>query len=341
MLKKLVCLTLATMMVICCFAACGSANEPVETTQTVPTEPAGEAEVLKVLTLGHSLTVDSCHMLNLVAAAEGYEGKMVIGTLYYSGCALSQHVQFLKSGAAEYDLYLSSTETPEVPPKITNGITMEYALQSDYWDIIILQGNPWEIDGEEAFTAGYIPLIQEFVNTHKRNPNAIFAWHFAWAMPGDEALLKSYPFENNPHYNNYVPYNFDKSAHYNAMLNCVKKYIVPDETFSYVIASGTAIQNAWSSYLEEADLHRDYGHVTDYGRVIAAYTWYCTLTGVDQLEQIKLDAIPKAFLKSTENKAMDRVLTEGEKNIILESVNNALKAPLEMTQSQYTERPAD
>ena len=339
MRKRIVCLILSTFITIGCFTACNSTPAPAETTRPAPTEPAGEAEVLKVLTLGHSLTVDSCHMLNLVAATEGYEGKMVIGTLYYSGCRLSQHVQFMNADAAEYSLYLSSTDTPDAPPQITSEVTMKHALQGDYWDIIILQGNPWEIDKEDAFTANYIPLIQEYVNTYKRNPNAIFAWHMPWATPGDEALLKSYPYENNPHYANALSYGLDKSAHYNATVNCVKKYIVPDESFSFIIASDTAIQNAWSSYLEDSDLHRDYYHVNDYGRVIAAYTWYCTLTGIDQLDEIKLDAIPKAFLKSTEDKTADRILTDAEKAIILESVNNALKAPLEMTQSQYTERP--
>ena len=91
--------------------------------------------------------------------------------------------------------------------------------------------------------------------------------------------------------------------------------------------------------LEEKDLHRDYGHVNDYGRVIAAYTWYCTLAGIEELDEIKLDAIPKVFLKSTVDKTGPRVLTEEEKAIMLESINNALADPLHVTQSQYTERP--
>jgi hypothetical protein len=92
--------------------------------------------------------------------------------------------------------------------------------------------------------------------------------------------------------------------------------------------------------LEEKDLHRDYGHATDYGRMIASYVWYCRLMGIEQLEEIKLDAIPKAFLKSTKDKTQDRPLTDMEKAIALEAINNALKKPFEMTQSQYTQAPA-
>jgi hypothetical protein len=48
--------------------------------------------------------------------------------------------------------------------------------------------------------------------------------------------------------------------------------------------------------------------------------------------------IPKNFFKSTQARE-DRVLTDSEKAIIIESVNNALANPLEMTQSQYTTAP--
>lgn len=353
-MKKLICLMLAMALTFGCLTACGSAEpaeteaatatKPAETTvQTEPayTEPAEEAKVLKVLTLGHSLAVDSNHMINLVSATEGigdYE-EILIGTLYYSGCRLSQHVTFIQTGEAAYNLYMSSTTTADQPPKILNEMTMQQALTFEYWDIIVMMGNPWEIDSAGAFENGSIQVIQKFVNEHKKKPTAIFAWHMPWAMPADVELLKMYPHEPNSHYNNALTYGLDKNAHYTAQARCVEQYILPDETFQFVIPTGTAIQNAWSSYLEDKDLHRDYYHTTDYGRVMASYVWYCRLMGIDQLEEIKLEAIPKEFLKSTENKTRDRVLTEEEKAIMLESVNNALANPYQMTQSQYTEKP--
>lgn len=57
--------------------------------------------------------------------------------------------------------------------------------------------------------------------------------------------------------------------------------------------------------------------------------------GIEKLEEIKLSAIPVKFQNSTKTEA-DVVLTDMEKNVILEAVNNALKKPFEMTQSQYT-----
>jgi hypothetical protein len=280
-------------------------------------------------------------MINLVAATEGigdYE-EIMIGTLYYSGCRLSQHVSFIKSGEAAYSLYISSTATPDEKPKITESVTMTQALTFEYWDIIVMMGNPWEIDSGDAFENGNIQIIQNCVNENKMNPTAIFAWHMPWAAPMDEELLNKYPHSPNSHYNNAVAYGLDKSAHFDAMTRCVEQYVVTDETFEFIIPTGTAIQKAWSSFMEEKDLHRDYFHATDYGRAMASYVWYCKLMGIEKLDAIKLDVIPKAFLKSTEDKTQDRVLTEMEKAIILESVNNALANPLQATQSQYTVAP--
>ena len=306
---------------------------------TAAIEGAPAIRPLKVLTLGHSLAVDSGHMLNLVADAEGYDQPMEIATLYYSGCPLYKHVNYIKNNSAVYDLYVSSTTTPGKAPVITKSVTMEYGVKYMDWDIIIMQGGVFEIAYDDKYQDGNIQFIQNYVDSIKTNPNAIYAWHMAWACPTTNSLRDMYPYSPNSYYTSYEAFNNDRTTMYNAITGAVSRNIVTDDSFIYLIPSGTAIENALSSYLEETDLHRDYVHVSDLGRVIASYTWYCTLAGIDHLEEIQLDAIPKAFLKSTSDKTQDRVLTEAEKAIVLESVNNALANPLHMTQSQYTVAP--
>ena len=292
---------------------------------------------LKILTLGHSLALDAGHMLNLVAAAQGYT-DLTIATLYYSGCPLYKHVNFLQNDLPEYNLYLSSSQTPDEPPTIEKGVTMKYAIEYDDWDIIIMQGGVFEIAYSDKYTDGNIQIIQNYVNQHKTNPDAIFAWNSPWAPPTTNSLRDKYPKEPNSYYTSYENFNHDRTTMYKAITQCLADHIVTDPSFVYLIPSCTAIENALSSYLEETDLHRDYVHMTDLGRVITSYTWYCTLAGVEQLDEVKLDAIPVAFFKSTKG-TEDRVLTDMEKAIILEAVNNALANPLEMTQSQYTVAP--
>ena len=79
----------------------------------------------KILTLGHSLALDACHMLAAVAAAEGEQ--LELATLYDSGCPLFRHVEYLREGTRGYSLHVSSTEEPGLPPKVLKEVTMEEA----------------------------------------------------------------------------------------------------------------------------------------------------------------------------------------------------------------------
>jgi hypothetical protein len=149
-----------------------------------------------------------------------------------------------------------------------------------------------------------------------------------------------YPYpEKNPYLIHYPKlFNDDRTTMYNSIIDCVKEYVLTDENFKFVIPCGTAMENALSSYWEETDIHRDYGHASDLARVMTSYVWYCRLAGIDKLETIKLDKIPKNFFKSLKEME-DHVITDAEKAIIVESVNNALANPLQVTQSQYTTAP--
>jgi len=342
MLKKTISLLLCALMLLGVLTACGGekpAQTPGETTAaTEPTQPGEEGKTLKILTLGHSLAVDCGHMLNRVAAAEGYDA-LKIGTLYYSGCPLPRHVEFLTNNSPEYNLYISHSATPDQPTQITNSVTMEYALQFDYWDIIIMQGGVFEIAEKATYTNANIKTIQNYVLDKCMNPNVKFVWHMPWAPPTDNTLRDQYPYpENNSYYKSYIAYGDDRTTLYKSIVNCVKDCIETDETFEYVIPTGTAMENALSSYLEEKDLHRDYVHATDFARVMISYVWYCKLLGIDEITEVKMDTIPVSFFKSTQS-TEDRVLTEEEKAIILEAVNNTLKTPYEITPSQYTTAP--
>ena len=347
--KKLLALTLSVLLMLSVFTACGenapgsTDTTPTETEPTTPapTEPAEEVNVMKILTLGSSSSVDSNHMINLVAATEGigdYE-EIIISTLYYSGCSLSQHVRFLTEDAAKYTLYTSSTKTPNLPPETIANVTMKDALRKDYWDIIVLQASNGETDKEESFTNGNIEIIKDYVNQHKLNPLSEFAWHFTGVPATEMDLLNTYP--NTP--NNYITsmekYGFSRPAYFAPRVANIEKFIAPDPSYKFIVCSGTATMNASSSYLTEFDVLRDYTHATDLARVILSYTWYANIMGIEKLDAINLDAIPKNFLRSTQNKAVDRPITDAEKDIILESVNNALAHPYGITQSQYTVKP--
>ena len=290
----------------------------------------------KVLTLGHSLALDACHMLAAVVAAEGEQ--LEIATLYDSGCPLFRHVEYLQSGSRKYSLHVSSSETPGQPPKVIKEVTMEEAILYSDFDLIMMQGGTFEIARSETYTNGNIQIIQDYVNQKKRNPDAVFAWHMPWAFATDPELMAKYPLSPNAYINGYKPYDTNRVRLYEAFCKCVTDHILTDDTFRFLIPTGTAMENALAAGLTEQELLHDDAHASDLGRLLAAYTWYCVLAGVEQLETISLDAIPSPFV-ATSIVAGDRILTEDDKALIIESVNNALKNPLTITQSQYQQAP--
>jgi len=306
---------------------------------TATKEPEREAKVMKILTLGSSSSVDSNHMINLVAHTEGFDKELVIGTLYYSGCKLSQHVQFLTANKNVYSLYISSTRTPNSPPKVIKDVTMRDALRYDYWDVIFLQAGGTESMSDAGYTNGNIEIIRKYVEDYRRNPLAVYGWHAIGVISTDPDLIATYPYSPNPYATSAEKYNYNRELMLTERTSRLERYIMSDPSYIYVIPTCTAVENAITSSLGQKGIKRDYTHLTDVGRLMVSYVWYAKLAGIEQLEEIKLDAIPKAFLKSTADKTRDRPLTEMEKAIILESVNNALKSPLEITQSKYTQAP--
>ena len=195
------------------------------------------------------------------------------------------------------------------------------------------------VAGQEATIEGNIQTIQKYVRENCLNPNAKFVWHMGWAAPTNNALRDTYPFpESNVYYTRYVAYGDNRDTLYGAIVKCVQDKIIPSDSFQYIIPTGTAMENALSSYLDENDIHRDYYHVTDLIRVMNSYVWLCRIFGIEQLTEIKVDAIPMTLFNSI-NGVQDYVLTDAEKNVLLESINNALKTPFAMTQSQYTTAP--
>ena len=340
MLKRIFSCILVSLMVLGMCACGGNADTPettAEPTVEATTMDWTKLDSLKVLVLGHSLMVDSGHMLALIAATEGVE-NFTLGTLYYSGCPLYRHVEFLTNDSPAYSLYLSSTDNPKQPPEVMNDVTMGQALRHLDWDVIVMMGGTFELAKDETFTKGDIQKIQSYVNENKYKKDAIFAWHMPWAFATEPELQAKYTAGGNPYIKGYASYNNDRVELYKAFAAMVEKHIMTDDTFQFLVPSGTAIENAMSSYMDEFDLLRDYGHASDLGRVISSYTWYCKLFGVEELTELKFTTIPKNFFRSKTD-PVDYQLTEMEQKIVIESVNNALKNPLQITQSQYTTAP--
>jgi hypothetical protein len=299
--------------------ACGADTQtPTETTQTQPTidpnAPLCDGKTLKMLCITSSFGLNTTELLYDIAKDQGAE-NVIIARLYVSGCKLSQHAQFAKTGEPAYQYTKNSTGKWE---KMMNA-TLLYGLQDEDWDIIFLQQGAHHAGLVHTY-GDYIDEIMAFVQENKTNPNARFVWNMTWAFQSD-----------NTHEIFMTNHKGDQMVMYNMILDTVKEKVVPRDDFSAIIPSGTAVQNARTSYFGDT-LTKDTLHLNNLGRVIAGYTTWATLTG-KPIEEINLPPARTYDLPEVV------VLTETDKAVIIEAVNNAIANPWAVTPSTYTEKP--
>jgi hypothetical protein len=130
----------------------------------------------------------------------------------------------------------------------------------------------------------------------------------------------TWAYQKDSTHEKFVNYQHDQMKMYEAILDAVKTCVLSTGEFAAIVPVGTAVQNARTSYLGDT-ITRDGFHMSiPFGRYLAALTFGRVLTG-----------------KSVEGIAYapDGV-GEDLKAIAIESVENAVKAPFEVTQSAFT-----
>jgi len=115
--------------------ACGKRENKTETAapNTVKQPNPAEDEELNLLMVGNSGCYYFVEELYGMLNAAGIQAN--ICNVYYSGCTLQQHYNWLKTGEANYDYY----ETNEKGRVGTVGCNLEYCLKQRNWDYISLQ----------------------------------------------------------------------------------------------------------------------------------------------------------------------------------------------------------
>ena len=322
-LKKTVCLLLACTTL----ALCGCNSNPTSTSeptaeQTQPTidrnTPLSDGKTLKMLASTSSFGLNTTQLLYDVAVSEGCT-DVVVGRLYYSGCTLQRHVEYAKNGSMEYQY----TKISDGRYETKEGYSLKFGLQDEDWDIIYIQQGAANA-GIESTYGDYLDQLMVYIHEYKTNPNARFVWNMTWAYQGDS--------DQNVFIDTY---NRDQMAMYDAIVTTTKNKILPRTDIDRIIPSGTAIQNARTSSFGD-HLCKDTYHLNNYGAIFTAYCTYAVLTG-KEITEIKLDAVTASKLNGINGAApIMTPLTEEQKAIIIECVNNAIKNPFEVTPSAYT-----
>ncbi|MBR7122177.1 MAG: DUF4886 domain-containing protein [Oscillospiraceae bacterium] len=107
-MKKLLSIIMSLMMVSAMLSGC---QKQPDTTNQTPTQSPEEQAVLKILTIGNSHSIDATWMLGSVFEAEAPDQKLVLGTLYVSGCNISQHADFVRNDKAAYEYFKNTNGT--------------------------------------------------------------------------------------------------------------------------------------------------------------------------------------------------------------------------------------
>ena len=220
---------------------------------------AAQRDTVKVLAIGNSFSEDAVEEhLSSLAQAEGL--TVVIGNMYIGGCSLERHVNNLRGNLKEYRYRKFD---PQGNMKEIWNYTLEQVLAEEDWDYISVQ-QVSSLSGKPESYNPWLPELVEFVK--ERQPQAEIMFHATWAYA---------PHSNHEAFPNY---DRDQLKMYNAIIDATFQE-VPKVGIKLIIPSGTAIQNARTSFLGN-DLTRDGFHLSKpLGRYIAACTWLEAVLG--------------------------------------------------------------
>lgn len=262
-------------------------------------------KTLSVLTIGNSFSVDGMQYLYGIAESYGYD-NIILGIIYMGGAYLKDHHANINSGEYAYT-YKKNTDGKWVD---TPSVSMVYGLKDQEWDNVVIQQGSGDCASQTVSYNTYVNTIINYIKENCKNPKVKIGWHMAWAH---QTGGKHYAFTGM--------YNSDQMTMYNSLVNDTRNIIAKKKEISFIIPSGTAIQNARTSFLGD-NLTRDGYHLDEYvGRYIAALTWFCTVTGTP-VEDI--DYVPSPS-----------IIIPDKRDVAVESAINAIAKPYTVTQSAY------
>lgn len=229
-------------------------------------EPIAEnLESVKILSIGNSFSVDSMEYLWDMLRSVGYQ-NVTLGILYYGGCSLAQHVNFMTNDTTDY-VYFKNNSGTWVR---RNSTRASYVMADEDWDIITIQDSA-KVAGLASSYEASLSTVVDYVRS--KNQTAKLVWHMVWADQSDSTRSA---FITN--------YNRDQMKMYAMFIDCTRNLVMTEDSpFCALIPTGTVIQIARTSFLGD-HLTRDGHHLNyTYGRYLAALTWTCRLAGIHPL----------------------------------------------------------
>ncbi len=216
--------------------------------------------VIRILCIGNSFSWDAVEQ-ELVPLCDAKGVQVEVHNLYYGGCSLQQHAEFLAKDTAAYSHRVCTNAEGRVEK---DTISLREALREGQYDFISLQ----QASHDSGICSSYEPWLTTLIDTVRAyQPEAKLCWMQTWAYSKD-AKHPAYP-----------RYQSDQQVMWDSIQACIKSQITNHKL--QIIPCGSAIQNARHTKLGDT-LCRDGYHLNyAYGRYTAACVWYEVLTGKD------------------------------------------------------------
>ena len=245
--------------------------------------------VIRILCIGNSFSWDAVEQeLVPLCAEKGIEVE--VHNLYYGGCSLQQHAQFLLKDTTAYSHRVCTNAAPRV---VKDTITLKQALRDGMYDYISLQ----QASHDSGIRGSYEPWLSMLIDTVRAyQPEAQLCWLQTWAYSQDA----KHP--DFPRYHN------SQQEMWDSIQACTPTSLL-------LVPCGAAIQRARETKLGDT-LCRDGYHLNYiYGRYIASCVWYEIITGKD---------VRRNRYKNPQMTHKQRYLTQKSAHRAVKNAQNAL-----------------
>ena len=278
---------------------------------------------LNILIIGNSHSIDAFYMLQEVFEDQLPEQSVVLGVVHYGGCSISKHVLFAQHNEPAYT-YLRDADGKR---DTFEGWTLQAILKDQPWDKVIFQAAKTDLD--DTLNESGRRELEQYVAQHLGKSYEKW-WHTSWPSPNEEIFF-------SPAYVSIAPegykenlmklYGFDPSNQFAVLTGAAKTHILPDQNYTGAVCTGAAIMYAHNVLgRKQLELWRDYTHLSDLGRLIAAYSMYAQLTD-NKIQQVGINVVPMEKRSLQYQHLGDMTVTDQMKEIILLSANHSLDDP--------------
>lgn len=217
--------------------------------------------VMKILVIGNSFSDDGVeYYFHDLAKQAGH--ALVIGNLFRGGAPLDFHLKNAKEDIKIYDYRKTSIDGAKSNTRKTS---IKMAIDDENWDIICFQ-QASVLSGDLESVRRDLPQLFDYVKENYPIPTVKYAFHQTWAY-AQNATTKNFE-----RYQNNQEQMFQQIVEVSKEIN----KLIP---ISYLIPSGTAIQNGRTSSVGDNFNREGYHLDLRIGRFTAASSWYETIFG--------------------------------------------------------------